>query len=168
MPEVKVNIQEQFNCSLERAFKSPMLCDVLKVHTGFLFMPKALRVFNDEKWGEPGETKEIVFAKSIAASAEMVLHDQVLERKENKYWKIKVWNPGGLLLFFTHFVGEWEVKSESSNAVSIVYTYTLCFNSPLLYLPALMFAHFFWKAYMGNVMRNIKAMAQGNEAFLYP
>lgn len=167
MPEVQIKIQELFTCSLERAFKAPMLCDVLKVHTGYLFMPKALRVYNDDAWGTIGGTKEIVFARSIANPSEMVLHDRVLERIENKYWKIQVWQPNARLLFFSHFIGEWEVNQKNPNKISIVYSYTLHFSTFILFPFAWMFAHFFWKAYMGNVMRNIKSMAEGKEAFLY-
>jgi hypothetical protein len=35
-----ITVKTIFNCSLERAFKTPMLCDVSKVHTGFGVMPK--------------------------------------------------------------------------------------------------------------------------------
>jgi hypothetical protein len=37
--EIKVKETTIFNCSLERAFKTPMLCDVSKVHTGYGLMP---------------------------------------------------------------------------------------------------------------------------------
>jgi 2-succinyl-5-enolpyruvyl-6-hydroxy-3-cyclohexene-1-carboxylate synthase len=35
-----VTVQTIYHCSLERAFKTPMLCDVSKVHTGYGIMPK--------------------------------------------------------------------------------------------------------------------------------
>jgi hypothetical protein len=168
MASIRVSIQETFFCSLERAFKSPMLCDVLKVHSGYLFMPKALSVANDQNWGQIGGSKTIVFAKSPASFTEMTLADKVIERIENKCWKIEVWNPEGKLLFFDKFVGEWEVNPLEPNKNQITYTYSLVFGSRLLAPLAWLFAHLFWKAYMGNVMRNLKPMAESNEPYLYP
>lgn len=46
----RVKITTIYNCSLERAFKTPMLCDVSKVHTGFGIMPKVTHCTNDENW----------------------------------------------------------------------------------------------------------------------
>ena len=168
MASVQVSIQETLFCSIERAFKSPMLCDVLKVHTGYLFMPKALSVANDQNWGQVGGSKTILFAKSLASFKEMCLADKVIERIENKYWKIEVWNTEGKLLFFDKFVGEWEVIPLEPNLNRINYTYSLTFGSKWLIPFAWLFAQLFWKAYMGNVMRNIKPMAESNEPFLYP
>lgn len=34
-----VTVKTIYHCSLEHAFKTPMLCDVSKVHTGFGIMP---------------------------------------------------------------------------------------------------------------------------------
>ena len=34
--QFSVSLSTVFRCSLERAFKAPMLCDISKVHTGFL------------------------------------------------------------------------------------------------------------------------------------
>ena len=35
-----VTVKTIYNCSLERAFKTPMLCDVSKVHTVFSLILK--------------------------------------------------------------------------------------------------------------------------------
>lgn len=43
-----VTISAIFECSLERAFKTPMLCDVTKVHTGYGFMPRVTHCIDDE------------------------------------------------------------------------------------------------------------------------
>ena len=47
-----------YNCSLERAFKAPMLCDVTKVHTGMGLMPRIIATSDDKDWGKPGATKK--------------------------------------------------------------------------------------------------------------
>ena len=42
---------------LPRAFKTPMLCDISKVHTGYGFIPKVSHCTDDENWGKPGFSK---------------------------------------------------------------------------------------------------------------
>lgn len=64
----KTSITATFECSLERAFKTPMLCDVSKVHTGYGLMPKVTHCIEDENWGKPGGTKKVFVAKSISQS----------------------------------------------------------------------------------------------------
>lgn len=53
----KVMVSSIYECSLERAFKTPMLCDITKVHTGFGFTPKVTHTTNDENWGKVGSSK---------------------------------------------------------------------------------------------------------------
>ena len=62
--QTRTQITAIFNCSLERAFKTPMLCDVSKVHTGFGIMPKVTHCTEDENWGQPGGSKKVFVAKS--------------------------------------------------------------------------------------------------------
>ena len=61
----KVTVRTIYNCSLERAFKTPMLCDVTKIHTGYMFMPAVTHCTEDESWGIPGNSKKVFFAKSF-------------------------------------------------------------------------------------------------------
>ncbi len=86
----KVEVKTIYNCSLERAFKTPMLCDVSKVHTGFRIMPKVPHCTDDENWGKPGYSKKVFVAKSLSQKGGFASTDKALERSENKYWKIEV------------------------------------------------------------------------------
>ena len=86
--ETKVKTSTTFNCSLESAFKSPMLCDVTQVHTGYGIMPKVTHCTEDEKWGQPNSSKKVFVAKSLTHKGGFGSVDNVLERIENKYWKI--------------------------------------------------------------------------------
>jgi hypothetical protein len=43
-----VQVSTIYECSLERAFKTPMLCDVSKVHTGYDIMPRVTHCTDDE------------------------------------------------------------------------------------------------------------------------
>ena len=84
MQNVEISIEYELQCSQERAFKTPMLCDVLKVHSGYLFMPKALSVSNDGSWGQVGGSKLIFFDKTMAVPARLTLLDQVVDRIEKQ------------------------------------------------------------------------------------
>jgi hypothetical protein len=55
-----------YHCTLERAFKTPMLCDISKVHTGFGLMPKVTHVSEDENWGRQGYSKKVFVAPSMS------------------------------------------------------------------------------------------------------
>jgi hypothetical protein len=74
-----------YNCSLERAFKTPMLCDVSKIHTGYGLMPKVTHCTDDENWGKPGHNKKVFVARSMSQKGGWASSDKVIERIENEY-----------------------------------------------------------------------------------
>lgn len=163
----KVTVRTNYHCSLERAFKSPMLCDVTKVHTGFLIMPKVTHCTEDAHWGKPGGSKKVFVAKSLTQRGGEQAIDRVLERIENQYWKIEVCEFKAWMLGFTRFVGEWKTTEVAPNDVLIEYTYTLQAGTPIFYPFNWLFAKTFWRVYMKRVLRNIRVMAEGDEPFLY-
>ena len=162
-----VSVQTIYHCSLERAFKTPMLCDVSKVHTGFGIMPKVTHCTEDENWGKPGYSKKVFVAKSMTQKGGWASNDKVIERIENTYWKIEVSNFQAWMLGFTKFVGEWETSELEPNKILINYTYTLHFDAILLYPLNWLFTKTFWKAYMKRVLENIRKMADQDEPYLY-
>jgi hypothetical protein len=156
-----------FNCSLERAFKTPMLCDVSKVHTGFGLMPKVTHCTDDENWGKPGFGKKVFVAKSLTQDGGWASSDKVIERIENKYWKIEVSEFQSWMLGFSKFVGEWTTTELESNKIMVEYSYTLHSDVNLLYPLNWIFAKTFWTIYMKRVLRNIKALAYQEEPYRY-
>ena len=156
-----------FECSLERAFKTPMLCDVSKVHTGYGLMPKVTHCTEDENWGKPGGTKKVFVAKSISQSGGFASRDKVIERIENAYWKIEVYDFQAWMLGFYKFVGEWKTTELEPNKISIVYTYTLHSDNALLYPLNWLFTKLFWTTYMKRVLENVREMAYKNEPYMY-
>ena len=84
----KVSVSTIDHCSLERAFKTPMLIDVSRVHTGMGVMPAITHSSNDEGWGVPGSTKRVYADRSMASKAGYASMDKVIERIENEYLKI--------------------------------------------------------------------------------
>lgn len=162
-----VAVSTIYECSLERAFKSPMLCDVSKVHTGYGLMPKITHSSDDKDWGKPGSTKKVYAAKSWTQKGGFVSVDKVIERVENKYWKIEVSDFQSWMLGFYKFAGEWSTTELKPGSIQVDYTYSLYANALLLYPLNWLFAHLFWKAYMKRVLENVRKLACSNEPFLY-
>lgn len=165
--QTKIKVTTIFNTTLQRAFKTPMLCDVSKVHTGYGIMPKVTHCTNDEHWGQPGFSKKIFVAKSFSQKGGWASVDKVIERIENKYWKIEVGEFQSWMLGFSKFVGEWQTTKIEKDKILVEYTYTLHSNLILLYPLNWLFAKIFWKTYMKRVLENVKQMAYNNEPYLY-
>ena len=162
-----VSIQTIFECPLERAFKTPMLCDVSKVHTGLGIMPKVTHCSEDENWGQPGYTKKVFVAKSLTQKGGWASVDKVIERIENKYWKIEVSDFQSWMLGFSKFTGEWKTTELEANKIQVDYTYTLHSDVALLYPLNWLFAKTFWKKYMKQVMENVRQLAYDNEPYKF-
>ena len=163
----KVKISTIYECSLERAFKTPMLCDVSKVHTGFGIMPKVTHCTNDENWGQIGSTKKVFVAKSFSQKGGFASVETLLDRIENKYWKIEVSDFQTWMLGFSRFTGEWKTTEIEHNKILIEYSYSIHSNIILLYPINWLFVKIFWKTYMKRVLENIRHMAYNDEPYLY-
>ncbi|MFK7972437.1 MAG: SRPBCC family protein [Bacteroidia bacterium] len=164
---IKVSTSTTYTCSLERAFKTPMLCDLSKIHTGLGVMPKVTHVTDDENWGKPGSSKKVFVAKSLTQKGGFASVDHILEREENQYWKIQVDDFQSWMLGFYKFVGEWKTTEIEPNSILIEYVYALHAHSPLLYPFNWLFAKIFWKRYMKQVLANVENMALNNEPYQY-
>ena len=163
----KVKVSTIYECSLERAFKTPMLCDVSKVHTGFGIMPKVTHCTEDENWGKLGSTKKVFAAKSLSQKGGFASVDKIIERIDNKYWQFEVSDFQSWMLGFFKFVGEWQTTELEANKILVEYSYALHSNVALLYPLNWLFAKTFWKTYMKRVLKNVRAMAYNNEPYLY-
>ena len=164
---IEVKISTMYHCTLERAFKTPMLSDVAKVHSGFGLMPRVTHCTGDEHWGKPGFTKKVFVAKSWTQKGGFASVDKVLERIENKYWKIEVGDFQSWMLGFYKFTGEWQTTELEPGKILVDYTYTLHAKNAWLYPLNWLFAHVFWKAYMKKVLENIRRMINDEEPYLY-
>ena len=164
---LKVFVSTVYQCSLERAFRTPMLCELSKVHTGYGIMPKITHVTDDEGWGKPGSSKKVYVAKSFTQKGGFASIDKVIERIENEYWKIQVDEFQSWMLGFYKFVGEWKTIELEPDRILVEYTYTLYAKTPLLYFVQWIFAKTFWKMYMKRVLQNIRNMIDHEEPYLY-
>jgi hypothetical protein len=163
----KNSLRTIYNCSLERAFKTPMLCDVAKVHTGFGIMPKVTHCTEAENWGKPGFSKKVYAAKSLTQKGGWASVDKVIERRENQYWEIEVSQFQAWMLGFTKFVGEWETKELEPNKIEVIYTYSMHSENPIFYPLNWLFTKTFWNRYMKQVIENIRKMIDENEPYQF-
>lgn len=165
--QTSINVSAIFNCSLERAFKTALLCDVSKIHTGYGIMPKVTHCTDDENWGQVGSIKKVYAAKSFSQKGGFASVDKVLERIEDKYWKFEVSDFQSSILGFSSFIGEWETIEIDKNNILVNYTYTLHSHIPLFYPLNWFFAKTFWKTYMKQVLKNVQQMAYNSEPYMY-
>lgn len=163
----KVTVKTIYNCSLERAFKTPMLCDIAKVHTGYGVMPKVTHCTEDKDWGIPGNSKKVFVAKSVTQKGGWASLDKVIERIENQYWKIEVSDFQTWTLGFSKFVGEWRTTKIEQNKILIEYTYSLDSEINLLHPLNWLFTKTFWRIYMKRVLENVREMAYNDEPYLF-
>lgn len=163
----KTTVSTIYNCSLERAFKTPLLCDVTKIHTGFGIMPRVTHCTEDENWGKPGSTKKVFVAKSMTQKGGFASVDKVIERIENQYWKFEVMDFQAWMLGFYKFVAEWKTTELEPNKIQIDYTYSLHAANGLLNPLNWLFAKTFWTIYMKRVLENVRIMAEQHEPYLY-
>jgi len=106
---IKIKLSTTYNCTLERAFKTPLLCDVSKIHTGYGLMPKITHVTQDENWGQIGSCKKVYAAKSLVQKGGFVSMDKINDRVENEFWKFQVDNFQSWMLGFYKFEAEWKL-----------------------------------------------------------
>lgn len=163
----KVKVSTLYECSLQRAFKTPILCDVSKVHTGFGIMPRVTHTTDDLGWGKPGSSKKVYVEKSMTQKGGFSSIDRIIERVENQYWVIQVDTFQVWMLGFYKFVGEWKTTELEDKKIRIDYTYNLHAKNPLLYPLNWLFGKLFWKKYMNQVLENIRAMVNNKEPYQY-
>jgi len=165
--QITTSITTVFNCTLERAFKSPMLCDVALVHTGYGVTPKVTHCTEAATWGQPGGSKIVHMEKSLFFKGGASSTDKVLERIENQYWKIEICDFNMWSFGFEKFQGEWFTKQIEEGNIEIVYKYTMFSNSPLLYPFQWLFTKIIWRNYMQHVLENIRTLIKNEVPYLY-
>jgi len=164
--QTKTEIKAVFDTSLERAFKSPMLCDIREVHSGYGITPKVTHCTEDETWGKVGGSRIVHFAKSFISKEGATSLDKVLERKENYYWKIEISDFTFPMFGFEKLQGEWFTSELLDNKVEVRYVYTLFSKNLLLYPFHFLFTKLVWRNYMRHVLENVRQLAMSNSPYL--
>jgi hypothetical protein len=156
-------ISTVFDTTLERAFKSPMLCDITRIHTGHGITPKVTHCTEDATWGQVGGSRKVHMARTPMFKGGEACLDKVLERRENSYWKIEVSDFRSWSMGFTKFQGEWFTDPLPDGNVQVRYRYTMFSNSVVFHPFQRLFTKTIWRNYMKHVLENIRELAK-NEA----
>lgn len=162
-----IRLERNLNCTLERAFKTPMLCDVSRVHTGMGPMPPITHTTDDDDWGQIGSTKKVYAHATLLQKGGFVSIDKIVNRIENQLWEIEVSDFQSWMLSFYKFEGRWETKEMTPGKIHVKYTYRLHFKNPLFIVLTTPFAYFFWRRYMSQVLNNIEKMIEEEIPYLY-
>ena len=165
--QTKTEITAIFDTTLERAFKTPMLCDVSKVHSGYGIAPKVTHCTEDENWGKVGGSRKVFSEKSLISHGGESAIDRVLERIENKYWKIEISDFKFWMGGFEKFQGEWITSPLPDGKVQVRYIYTMFSKGILLYPFQWLFTKLIWRSYMRHVLENVRQLAINNAPYLF-
>ena len=165
--QTTVELSTVFDTSLERAFKTPMLCDITKIHDGYGITPKVTHCTGDETWGKPGGSRKVFMAKSPMFKGGESSLDTVLERRENEYWKIEISDFKSWSMGFEKFQGEWFTTPLEEGKVQVRYKYTMFSNSTLFYPFHWLFTKVIWKNYMRHVLENIRKLTIEQAPYLH-
>jgi len=163
----KTTVVTIYHCSLERAFKTAMLCDLSKIHTGFIFTPKVTHCTEDQNWGKVGFEKKVHTAPSLINKGGFSFSDRVVDRKENQQWKIEVFNFQTWNFGFSKFEGAWKTTELEPKKILIEYSYALHSNSVFFYPMHWLVTKTFFRIYMTRVLGNIRKMIKAQEPYLY-
>lgn len=106
--QITTEISAIFDTTLERAFKSPMLCDITKVHTGYGITPRVTHCTEDENWGKAGGSRKVFMAKSLTP--------KVAKQRLIKYWSERKMSTGKSK-FLISKPGQWALKNFKANGL---------------------------------------------------
>lgn len=165
--QAKTAVTATFNCSLERAFKSPMLCDVTKIHTGYGIMPRVSHCTEDENWEKIGGSRKVFTVKTPLFKGGEAALDTVIDRQENKNWKIEISDFKYWAMGFTKFVGEWFTSANKDGTTEVRYVYTLFSKSVLAYPFHWFIAKTIWRLYLKHALKNIHQLACNKEPYVH-
>lgn len=109
--KVRVELTDVFSCSLERAFKAPILGDATKFLNGYLFQPPVIGFEEDETWGQINGVRYPLTNGNLWMPKGRIFTDKILERENDKHWTWMVYDFKLPLLFFAEkAIGEWRVN----------------------------------------------------------
>ncbi len=165
--QTTTQITTTFHTTLERAFKTPMLCDITKIHTGHGVTPRVTHCTEDETWGKVGGSRKVFMAKTWSFKGGESSLDKVLERKENEYWKIEISDFKTPSMGFVKFQGEWFTTQLREGVVEVRYRYTMFSKSIVLYPFHWLFTKLVWRNYMKHVLENIRKLTLEEAPYLH-
>ena len=162
------SISSEFKCSIERAFKSPILGDATKFLNGYLLQPPVIGFEEDESWGEPGGFRYPIIQGNLLFKSHRSFLDTIVEREENHYWKWELTDFSSPLLFFAkRGIGEWEVEELAPHKINVRYSYTYFAKSIIAYPINWLFVKIQLRGMMKKAIKGIKLQAESGERLYY-
>lgn len=162
-----ISVESEFNSSVERAFKTPILGDATIFLAGYGVIPAVEKFTEDDTWGQPGGMRIPHSAKSLLSRGGEIGVDVVAVREENTYWKWGVTDFRQWSMGFTEFQGELFFEKQTDQSVSVKWVYTLISSSFIAYPFHWLFGKVFWKGQMKQGIQKMKAYAESDQPFLY-
>lgn len=165
--KVKSIVTTVIHCSLERAFKTPILGDATIILAGNHFIPPVTHFTDDSTWGKVGGFRIPHSGKSIFNMGGEVGLDTILERIENKYWKWELGDFRQWSLGFSKFQGELSFTDIKDGSIHVEWVYSLYSKHVLLYPFYWLFAVIVWKNHMKKALSIIKMLAEAEAPYVY-
>lgn len=162
-----LKVEAIFLCSLNRAFRTPILGDATQFLVGYGPVPGVVKFTEDHTWGKPGGTRIPHSARNLLSKGGPIGKDEVILRKENEYWKWGVKEFYQPSLGYTAFIGEMNFSTLGNDKIAVEWTYTLHSNSKLAYPFHSFFGQLFWKGQMKIAIQKMKKYAESDAPFLY-
>lgn len=161
-------LKDVFDCSLERAFKAPILGDATKFMKGYLFQPPVTGFEDDRTWRQVNGKRYPINNGNLLVKKGRMFKDVILERVENKYWKWKIYDFKFKTLFFINkAIGEWDVQELNENKIEVTYTYSYYSKNWLSNPFTWLLVKIQIQGTMKRAFLKIKKQAQSNDPFIY-
>ncbi len=97
-----------------------------------------------------------------------IFTDQILERRENEYWRWTIYDFKMPALFFAKSaVGEWWVAQHPSGGWQVTYRYTFQPSHAIWRPLTWLFVRVQWSGMMRKAMQGIKKQAESRAPYVY-
>jgi hypothetical protein len=157
-----------FKCPLERAFKTPILGDATQTLTGYVIIPPIAKFSDDTTWGQVGGHRIPYSSGNFLIKKGPLCDDEIVERKENEYWKWAVSNFKTWSLFFAiKAEGELFFETNSDDTIAVKWTYTFYSKNVLLQPFNWLFVKIFWNGLQSKAIKNMKHLAETEAPYCY-
>ncbi|MFT5778879.1 MAG: hypothetical protein ACI837_001836 [Crocinitomicaceae bacterium] len=167
MKKMTCRAKSNFNCSLERAFKTPILGDATKTLTGYFMVPGVSHFTEDKTWGNEGGSRIPHSKKNLFSKGGPVGFDEILVRRENAYWKWKIGGFRQWMVWFSSFQGELFFSEREDKTIDVYWVYTLTSKSSLTRPFQWVFAKVIWQRNMKQAIKRMKFLAETEAPYIY-
>lgn len=164
--QLHIEVSEIFNCSLERAFKIPILGDATTFLKGVGPLPGIVGFEDDETWGQQSGSRYPIAKKNFFTKGGRVGFDKIYERIENQYWNWGVTSIEVFVFGISKFEGELFFK-EKKDGIHVRWVYHCTIGKPIMRPFSWFFFKLIWKKNIKNAIGYMKAAAEGDGQILY-